>query len=277
MKYNPITKSNRFVPGANEPFRLSRLRLELYLKCPQCFHDYCCSGVREPRPPGYTLNSAVDNALKQEFDSYREQQRPHPLMKRYGIDAVPFHHASMKAWRDYKKGLAFHHEPTGFILFGIIDDVWQHADGSLSVVDYKSTSTNDPITLEGPYKKGFKRQLDIYQWILQQWATAQRADGLGDYEVNPTAYFVYANTPTKDVQAFNAQLNFEVSIIPYPSDTSWVEEALHGAYNCLMDPKPPMPASDCEMCAYTTARVNLMMQQTSQMWWAIYRQAMKPK
>ena len=36
----------------------------------------------------FTLNSAVDNLCKNEFDHYRERQEPHPLFIEQNIDAA---------------------------------------------------------------------------------------------------------------------------------------------------------------------------------------------
>jgi hypothetical protein len=47
----------------------------------------------------FNLNSAVDLLLKKEFDVHRIAQTAHPLMKHYGIDAIPFAHANMDMWR----------------------------------------------------------------------------------------------------------------------------------------------------------------------------------
>src|SRR3989304_63064 len=84
-------------------FPLSRSRIELFFGCPKCFYIDNKLGVA--RPPGYpfTLNSAVDELLKREFDVQRAKGEIHPLMKEYGIDAIPFAHEQMDAWRDALK------------------------------------------------------------------------------------------------------------------------------------------------------------------------------
>jgi len=48
--------------------------------------------------PAFTLNSATDTLLKKEFDICRAKGEPHPLMKKYKIDAVPFQHEMMDEW-----------------------------------------------------------------------------------------------------------------------------------------------------------------------------------
>jgi hypothetical protein len=50
--------------------------------------------------PGWSLNSAVDELLKKEFDIFREQKKPHHLMSFYKIDSIPFWHPNLHIWRD---------------------------------------------------------------------------------------------------------------------------------------------------------------------------------
>jgi hypothetical protein len=40
--------------------------------------------------PGWALNSAVDDLLKKEFDKHREAETPHPIMKEYNLNFIPF-------------------------------------------------------------------------------------------------------------------------------------------------------------------------------------------
>src|ERR1035437_984907 len=94
--YNPQRSRGLYEPGATEPFRLSRSRIDLFLNCPRCF--YFDRRLGTDRPPGFpfSLNSAVDKLLKKEFDIHRANGEAHPLMKQYKIDAVPFNHEKME-------------------------------------------------------------------------------------------------------------------------------------------------------------------------------------
>src|SRR3989338_3287294 len=97
--YNSKRTRNLFIPGSTEPFKLSRSKIDLFVECPRCFYLDRRLGVG--RPPGFpfTLNSAVDTLLKKEFNIHRAQKTAHPLMKTYGIDAVPFQHDNLESWR----------------------------------------------------------------------------------------------------------------------------------------------------------------------------------
>src|SRR3989338_10350564 len=166
--YNPKRTKNLFDPSATEPFKLSRSKIDLFLNCPRCFYLDRRLGVS--RPPGFpfNLNSAVDALLKKEFDIHRAKNTTHPLMKTYGIDAVPFRHKDIDIWRDTFKGVSHKHEPTNFLVFGGIDDVWVNPKGELHIVDYKATSKQGEVNLDAEWQDGYKRQMEIYQWLFRK-------------------------------------------------------------------------------------------------------------
>ena len=91
---------NIFDSKAKEPFKLSRSRLENFLRCKLCFYLDRRLGVDQPPGFPFTLNNAVDHLLKKEFDIHRVAKSAHPLMEQYGVDAVPFEHPDLKKWRE---------------------------------------------------------------------------------------------------------------------------------------------------------------------------------
>ena len=88
-----------YISNQNEPFELSRSKVDLFLKCPRCFYLDRSEAYRIARPsdPMSKLPDAVDRVLKNEFDGYRAKQESHPYMKDHKIDAVPFQHESILA------------------------------------------------------------------------------------------------------------------------------------------------------------------------------------
>jgi hypothetical protein len=193
--------------------------------------------------PGWSLNSAVDALLKNEFDVLREQQQPHRLMMFYRIDAVPFSHPELHIWRDdhdNRIGASTLHKSTGLNICGIIDDIWINTKNKeLYIVDYKSTSTEYPISLDSKWKEGYKRQMEVYQWIFRK---------LG-FPVSKTGYFLFANA-TKNRPGFHGKLEFENTIIPYEADDSWVEPTIVEIKKCLDSSELPKAGSACQYCAY---------------------------
>ena len=91
--------------------KLSRSAIEQYLNCKRCFVLMYKYKVRLNTLP-FTLNSAVDNLCKNEFDYYRDKQEPHPLFLENGIDAVPFKHADMDKWRNNFQGISYYDSET---------------------------------------------------------------------------------------------------------------------------------------------------------------------
>ncbi len=228
-----------FQAASSSPYPLSRTRVELFLQCPRCFYLQERLGISRPSWPGFPLNVAVDTLLKKEFDACRAKGEPHPLMKTYGLKAVPFQHPMMDEWRKNFKGVRWHHLPTNLIIYGAVDDIWEDEDGSLIVVDYKATSTSEPITLDSKYREPYKRQIEMYQWLLRQ----------NGFKVSPVGYFVYANGE-KDRQTFDGRLEFKVELIPYQGEDSWIEKKIKELYLCLKGSALPEADKDCEHCLY---------------------------
>ena len=78
--------------------------VEKYLNCQRCFILQYKHKVSLRSLP-FSLNSAVDNLCKNEFDYYRQKQEPHPLFIEHNIDAVPFKHPDMERWRNFRQGI----------------------------------------------------------------------------------------------------------------------------------------------------------------------------
>lgn len=239
--YKPNRKPDWNYGGSR--WRLSRSKIDLFIECPRCFYIDNKLGVA--RPPGFpfNLNSAVDHLLKKEFDIHRAGKTAHPLMTHYGVDAVPFEHEHMDMWRDNFKGIECRHERTGFLVSGAVDDVWVNPKGELIVVDYKSTSKDDEIkALDQEWHAGYKRQMEVYQWLLRR----------NGFAVSDTGYFVYANG-RRDKKAFDGKLEFDVTLIAHRGDDSWIEGTLTAIKETLDGTAIPTASPDCDYCRYRDA------------------------
>ncbi len=213
------------------------------MNCPRCFYMDRRLGV--DRPPGYpfSLNSAVDTLLKKEFDIHRAEGTAHPLMENYGIDAVPLQHEKMDEWRDsLRKGITYQDPASGFFFTGGVDDVWVKPDGEFIIVDYKATSKDGEVNLDADWQIGYKRQMEMYQWLFRK----------NGFPVSNVGYFVYCNGDT-DAEAFDGKLEFDVILLPYTGDDGWVEETLVAAKECLSQDIIPNASPSCDYCAYRTA------------------------
>ncbi len=228
-----------FDPQSSEPFKLSRSKIDLFHECPRCFYLDRRLGVSRPSMPGFTLNVAVDHLLKKEFDMHRAKGTAHPLMEQYGVDAVPFDHPDMDVWRENFKGVQYVEPETNFLITGAVDDVWVSPSGELHVVDYKATSKEEDPNLDGIWQQGYKRQMEVYQWLLRK----------NGFTVSNTGYFVYVNGK-KDRAAFDAKLEFDVLLIPYVGNDSWIQPVLIEAKKTLMAEALPPTGERCEYCPY---------------------------
>ncbi|MGD0976911.1 MAG: PD-(D/E)XK nuclease family protein [Minisyncoccia bacterium] len=241
--YTPNKQRNLYNPASAVPFRLSRSRIDKFLNCPRCFYIDRRLGV--DWPPGYpfSLNSAVDALLKKEFDIHRAKGTAHPLMKKYGIDAVPYDHEKIEEWRDsLKRGITYHFGKTNLMITGGVDDVWVNPKGELHIVDYKATSKKDEVNLDAEWQIGYKRQMEIYQWLFRK----------NGFNVSKIGYFVYCNG-NSDKEAFDGKLEFDIKVIPYEGDDSWVEKTLQDIHKCLNSDKLPASGPDCDYCKYRSA------------------------
>lgn len=235
------TNGRLYTPKSSAPFKVSRSKIDLFRECPRCFYLDRRLGVPRPSMPGFSLNSAVDALLKKEFDLLRKKGEKHELMARYGIDALPFTHPELDTWRENFTGKQVLHKPTNFIVFGAVDDLWINSNKEIIIVDYKSTSTDGEISLEGKWKDGYKRQLEVYQWLYRQ----------SGFAVSKTAYIVYANAG-KNRPGFDGRLEFALTLHAHKGDDSWVEPTLFAMKAALDADSPPGASSSCEYCLYRT-------------------------
>ena len=237
--YNPKKTRGIFNPSSEEPFKLSRSKIDLFLSCSRCFYLDRRLGIG--RPPGFpfNLNTAVDTLLKKEFDIHRVKKTSHPFMEKYGIDAIPFQHEKIDEWRNNWKGVQYLHEPTNFLVTGAIDDVWINSKKELIVADYKATSKKSEVSLDADWQITYKRQAEIYQWLLRK----------NGFKVSNTAYFVYCNGIT-DKEAFDQKIEFSVKVIPYEGSSDWIDNTLKDIRNCLTGEEIPEMNKDCDYCLY---------------------------
>ncbi|OGM02669.1 hypothetical protein A2115_03550 [Candidatus Woesebacteria bacterium GWA1_41_8] len=215
--------------------KLSRSKLELLFECPRCFWLYAGKSIARPFGAPYTINNAVDFLLKQEFDEHRKNGTAHYLIEREGIDAIPFMHEDIDKWRQNFTGIQYHHKATDFLVFGAVDDIWIDSKGNLIVVDYKASGAK-----EGELYDSYKRQMEIYQWILRQ----------NNFQVQDRGYFVYCRV-NKNNGFHQGKLSFDIKVQPYDGDASWVEDKIFEAKK-ILDGDMPESAEECSYCKFIT-------------------------
>ena len=98
--------------------------------------------------------------------------------------------------------------------------------------------------------------MDMYQWIARQ---------LG-FEVSDTGYFVYVDGQHREESGmldgddpWQAWMRFNVSVIPYEGNDSWVEDALRRAKYLVSEVSDcPKHAMDCEYGQYLANVLEVM-------------------
>lgn len=253
----------KYNPGNDAPFELSRFWIEQFIKCPQCFWLTKFHGVKQPSMPSFLLNSLTDMMLKREMDAYRRSQKPHPWFVEQGLSHLqPLDHEDLQEWTDALQFGASPrkyntvHKATNILFGGGIDDMFLNTDtGQFHVVDYKSTAVSkferrDEVNLDGFYKQGYKRQMDMYAWIGKQ-------KGL---PISDIAYFLYVDGQSCDgtgkpydgmfLDQGSPQLKFQPTLIPYEANDSWVESTLFDIKELLESESQPQHSEGCEFGAY---------------------------
>jgi len=84
--------------------------------------------------------------------------------------------------------------------------------------------------------------MEFYQWLLRK----------NGYQISDMGYFLYCNGKTDRV-AFDGKLDFDIVLIPYKGNDSWVDKTIRDIRSCLMNEQIPLVDKNCEYCAYRDA------------------------
>ncbi len=224
------------------------------MQCPRCFWLDVRLKITRPNSPPFNINKAIDELFKKEFDAYRAKGEPHPIMVDNQLKAVPMQHKDLDDWRHTFTGVTTLHTATNLHIFGAVDDLWIDENGQVMVVDYKATAKDKEVSIDSDWQISYKRQLEIYQWLLRQ-------NGL---PVSDTGYFVYTNG-RMDLEGFYDRVEFRTKLIPYIGNADWIEPTLLKMKACMDSPDmPPIGTAamggDCDFCTYARARTELTLQ-----------------
>ena len=81
--------------------------------------------------------------------------------------------------------------------------------------------------------------MDIYVHILRKMG----------FKVSDTSYFMVCNgVKTRD--SFDSVMNFDITLVDYKVDTSWVQKKINEIKDTLESEKIPEETPHCESCAY---------------------------
>ena len=220
----------------SKPLKISRANLQLFKECPRCFWLYKHKDIRRPQGYPYTLSIAIDQLLKAEFDHYRGQGTMHPVLADYenigGAKLFP-DQEQLKKWRNNFEGLKYYDEGFTATLFGSIDDMLEFPDGSLAVIDYKSSGAKEISIYED-----YQMQMDIYTYILEQIGRKTARKG----------YFVFYQVDKND--GFKGRLPFRGEVREVVADPSYVRDLFSKAVALARSNIAPKSHTECEYCTW---------------------------
>ncbi len=222
------------MPKVFSTLKISRSGLKLFLDCPRCFWLDLHHKIKRPPSFPYTLSSAVDYLVKQEFDKYRLKSKLPPVFSELKTTAKLYNGLEMEEWRNNFKGISCFDEDLNAILYGAVDDVLEFSDKSLAVVDYKSSGSKE-INIYDDYRK----QMEIYTHILR----------MKGFETQPHAYFVFYHVQ-KDGGGFKNVLPFKEILKRIDVDPSWVAGVFERAVETARQDEAPNTLNHCDHCHY---------------------------
>ena len=94
--------------------------------------------------------------------------------------------------------------------------------------------------LDDQWKAGYKRQMDMYVWVMRRKG----------FNVSCTGYFLYCDgdrfSEHEFLNAEDAVMHFKMSLIPYETTTDWIEPTLLSIMDCLSLEHTPDHSEACE-------------------------------
>ena len=252
-----MARYTKFDKDRDEPFPISRSGIDQFLRCPRTFVLHRKYGVKPPSMVPLTLAVATDHLLKNEFDGYREKKSSeHPIFEKFNLEVIPYQHPEMEDWRSNFKGIRYLDEATNLEVFGAVDDVWEDINSKeLYIVDYKSTSKQGDPDIESGWGFGYKRQMEVYQWLFRK----------REFPVSDLGYFLYVNGIKGDNDFYSDHqgyedvgfMEFKTTLIPYTGNSDWVSDTLLRIKETLMDDKLPTANESWDDNRYFYERLQL--------------------
>lgn len=224
----------------NTTLKISLEKMYLFLDCPRCFYLDVALNLPRPSDQNPNLNIYIETLLKEEFDIHRVKDIAHPLMKTYNIDAEPMNPEKITEFREnLRLGMNCNIPGIDLTVSGKLDDLWVNPKGEIVVVDYHSVPLYHEFSFDMNSIIKQSRKIEIYQWLFRQ----------NGFKTTSESYYIYC-TGYSDKEAFDGKLEFDVKIIPYMGDDSWVEKTIKQISNTLRNSQPPTSEENCRYCNY---------------------------
>lgn len=96
----PSLKQAKSLYHSGKKIRLSRSQIEAFLSCPTCFWKSHRKGIKPVPSPAFSLNSAVDALVKNEFDLYRKKKETPDIFKENNLPHFKaYDHEKLDDWQ----------------------------------------------------------------------------------------------------------------------------------------------------------------------------------
>jgi len=207
-------------------YRLSCSKLILFQECPRCFWLSVKQGLPRPAHPLPSLIYALDFAIKNYFNKYRQTAVLPPLISLQ---------IKGKLLNDIPKTLQYKKE-NGVILNGRLDDIFVFENGAVAPLDHK-TRSKPPENIHIAHQT----QMDIYSLLLMK----------NNYQIENKAILLYFYPDNLEPYLHNG-LSFSCKVVQVKTNPSHAEELLNNACNILDGPMPESN-TDCCFCKWTQA------------------------
>ena len=103
------------------------------------------------------------------------------------------------------------------------------------------------ISLDDAWKGSYKRQMDLYIWIMRRI----------EMDVSDTGYFLYCDGDRFGDRPFlgktDANMRFKMSLLPYTAQQEWIEPTLKRIHETLNASIIPEHDATCEHGAFLAA------------------------
>ena len=213
---------------------LSRWQLSLFTECPRCFWLVNRFRVKLPKSLPFALNNAIDGLLKAEFDEHRAAGTlPAVLAGLEGRARLFTDVERLQTWRNNFRGVRWTDPGSGHTLFGAVDDLLEFEDGSLAVVDYKSTGSAAPTIYSS-----YQLQMDVYTFLLQR---------LG-FRTAPRSYFAFFLVVKDD--GFECRLPFREELVEVTPEPGRVPGLFARAVALAQADERPAAGAACDLCRW---------------------------
>jgi len=214
------------------PITLSHSSISLFLECPRCFWLDKVKGKKRPATIFPGLPDGMDRILKEHFDRHRsEGTLPEELHGEFHgrlFDDIE----RLNEWRNWRKGLRYTDEKTGFSLMGAIDDLFVTNMNHFAPLDFKTRG----VPKKDDTHSYYQHQMNIYSFLLQH-------NGM-----TPASYAILIfYSPVR----VNERHDVEFKPEPMKIDVNPAngERIFKDAVKCLLSEEPK--AGECEWCHWS--------------------------